>query len=60
MSTSLSKVVPNATIKVLKELLGSRGISCSEAVIQFLETVTVKEVVDSMMEFVWTQLPLIF
>jgi hypothetical protein len=52
MSTSLSKVVPNAAIKVLKDLLGSRGISCSEAVIQFLEAVTVKEVVDSMMEFI--------
>jgi hypothetical protein len=26
MSTSLSKVVPNATIKVLKELLVSRGV----------------------------------
>jgi hypothetical protein len=52
MSTSPSKVVRDETIKVLKELLVSRGISCSEAVIQFLETITVKEVVDSMMEFI--------
>jgi GTPase SAR1 family protein len=52
---SLPKVVPVKTIKVLKELLTSKSISVSETATSFLETVTVKEIVEGMMEFICLQ-----
>jgi GTPase SAR1 family protein len=55
LSASLSKVIPVKTIKVLKGLLTSKNISVSVTASTFLDTVTVKEIVEGMMEFICLQ-----
>jgi hypothetical protein len=52
---SLPKVIPVKTITVLKELLTNKNISVSVPASTFLETVTVKEIVEGMMEFICLQ-----
>jgi GTPase SAR1 family protein len=50
LKDTLSRVVPVKTIAALKDLLMSKGIICSARVSQFLETVTVKDIVVGVME----------
>jgi hypothetical protein len=50
LKDTLSRVVPFKTIAALRDLLESKGIICSARVSQFLETVTVKDIVDGVME----------